>query len=67
MMIKSGSLPNDDENNYFIDYSENDEGQQFGASLGRLRDDGQCYCHLLGQNRDPHDQPHDGRAELYLR
>ena len=48
-------------------FAENDEGQQPGASLGRLRDDGQRHCHLLGQDGHADDEPHDRRELVHLR
>ena len=47
--------------------TENDGRQQPGAAPGRLRDDGQRHDHLLGQDRDADDEPHDRRAGLRRR
>lgn len=44
--------------------AENDERQQPGPPPGRLRDHGQRHGHLLGQDRHPHHQSHDGGAGL---
>ena len=44
--------------------TENDGRQQSGAAPGRLRDDGQRHDHLLGQDGDADDEPHDRRAGL---
>ena len=46
---------------------ENDARQQSGQTFGRLRNHGQCHCHLLRQDRYSDDEQDDSGPELHRR